>query len=312
MSSDPFKLLGVEKGAPWEEIRKAYLRKVRELHPDRGGDLEAYLRLQDSYEILRSRYETYKRAQIVKERPGKGDYFLSFIELTVREVAQGAEKWIKVPDEPEVCGDCRGSGFDPGGRTKVCEFCSGQGLISERESPLYKHPCPRCKGEGRILLDICPRCRGRGEVRGEKEVLIFIPAGVRDGDLLFVPRSPDGPALDVFLEVLIKKEEGFFFEGEDLVARVKVPFWKAVLGGRVTVNTLEGEEEIEVPRGISSGARLILNHRGPFRPDGRRGNLVLEFELWFPGEYPEEALQYFKKFCEIMEEEYGGTSGLKQ
>jgi len=312
MRSDPFKVLGVEKGASWEEIRRAYLRKVRKLHPDRGGDPEAYLRLQASYEALRSLYESRKRAQIVRERPGKGDYFLSFIELTVREAAQGAEKWIKVPDELAVCGECQGSGFDPRGRRRICEWCSGEGLISEKESPLYKHPCPRCKGEGEILLDICPRCRGRGEVRGEKEILILIPAGVRDGDLLFVPRSPDGPALDVFLEVLIKKDEDFFFEDDNLVARVKVPFWKAVLGGRVKVKTLEGEEEIEVPRGLPSGARLILNHRGPFRPDGRRGNLVLEFELWFPREYPAEALRYFQRFYEIMEEEYGGTSGIKQ
>ena len=75
---------------------------------------------------------------------------------------------------------------------------------------------------------------------------------------------------------------------------------------------LEGEEEIEIPRGLPSGARLVLNHRGPFRSDGRRGNLILQFEVWFPGEYPPRAQSLLEEFYEIMEGEYGGATRSKQ
>ncbi len=312
MSKDPFELLGVDREASWEEVRRAYLRKVRELHPDRGGNVEAYLELQQVYESLRSAYEARRRVQVIRERPRGGDYFLAFIELTVKEVALGTEKWIRVPGETRVCKECKGTGLDIRGRRQVCDWCGGRGLMAERESPLYQHPCPRCRGGGILFLDPCPRCRGKGEVRGEKEIRISIPAGVKEGDLLFVPRSPDGPAMDVFLEVQIRKDETFFLEGENLVSRVKVPFWKAALGGRVRVQTLEGEEEIELPPGLPAGSRLMWNHRGPFRSDGRRGHLILEFEVWFPREYPPEARRVLEKFYEIMEGEYGGTACIKQ
>ncbi|MBX6423589.1 DnaJ C-terminal domain-containing protein [Thermosulfurimonas sp. F29] len=307
MKPDPFEVLGVSPRAGWEEIRRAYLRRVKDCHPDRGGDPERYLALQEAYERLREAYQARRRVQVVRERPGRGDYFLSFIELSIREVALGAERWVKVPDELVPCEYCGGGGLDPRGKKKVCEWCRGEGLLAE-SGGVYRHICPRCRGEGEIWLTPCPRCRGKGQIRGEKEVLVTIPPGVREGDFLFLPRSPDGPALDVFLEVFVQKDDRWFLEGEDLVCRVPVPFWKAALGGRVRVELLEGAEEIEIPRGLPSGARLVLNQRGPFHPDGRRGNLVLQFEIWFPDEYPPQALSLLHEFYKIMEGCHGGAT----
>ncbi len=311
MEGDPFEVLGVSPRASWEEVRRAYLRKVKDLHPDRGGDPERYIALQEAYERLKEAYQARRLVQVVRERPGRGDYFLSFVELTVREVALGAERWVKVPDEFILCGYCGGGGLDPQGQKRLCDWCKGEGLIAEKGG-IYRHVCPRCRGEGEIWLDPCPRCRGKGQLRREKEIMITIPAGIREGDFLFIPRSPDGPAIDVFLEVFVQKDERLFLEGEDLVCRVRVPFWKAALGGRVKVETLEGFEEIEVPRGLPPGARLVLNQRGPFRPDGQRGNLVLQFEIWFPNEYSTRALRLLQEFYEIMEEEYGGVARTEQ
>jgi len=301
-----FRILGLTPCAGWEEIRRAYRRRVKELHPDRGGDAESYLRLQEAYEELRRRYAQGQRVQVLRERPGHGDYFHSFVELTVREAALGTEKVVRVPEEPVPCSYCGGGGRDPCGPKVRCEVCGGRGLVLE-EGP-YRSLCPRCRGEGEIRLSPCPQCRGRGEIRGEKEILLHIPPGVREGDLLFVPRSPGGPGIDVYLEVLLRREDGLYFEGEDLVLRVRVPFWKAALGGRLQVETLEGPEEIELPRGLPSGARLILNQRGPFKLDGRRGNLILQFEVWFPEDYPQRALKLLEEFYSLMEEAYGGTT----
>ncbi|QJA05509.1 J domain-containing protein [Thermosulfurimonas marina] len=304
------RILGLSPGAGWEEIRRAYLRRVKEWHPDRGGDPERYLRLQEAYQELRQRYGEGERVQILRERPGRGDYFLSFIELTIREAALGTEKRVRVPEEPVPCSHCGGGGRDPWGKKVRCEVCKGRGLVLE-EGP-YRSLCPRCRGEGEIWLSPCPQCRGKGEIRGEKEVLVHIPPGVREGDLLFVPRRPGGPGLDVYLEVLLRREEDLYFEGEDLVLRVRVPFWKAALGGKVQVETLEGPEEIELPRGLPSGARLVLSHRGPFGSDGRRGNLILQFEVWFPEAYPPKAQELLQEFYHLMEEAYGGAAGTQQ
>ncbi|WP_297055534.1 DnaJ C-terminal domain-containing protein [Thermosulfurimonas sp.] len=308
---DPFQILGVSPRASWEEIRRAYLRKVKSLHPDRGGDREAYLALQEAYETLRRACERRRRVQVLRERPQGGEYLLSFVELTVREVALGTERWIRVPDTPGPCEYCEGLGLDPYGRFRVCEWCQGSGLLPE-EGGRYHQLCPRCQGQGRIFLELCPRCRGKGEIRREKEFLIVIPPGVREGDLLFLPRSPEGPITDVFLEVFIKRDDRFYFEGQDLVCQVQVPFWKAALGGYIRVETLEGEEEIEIPRGLPGGSRLVIRQRGPFRPDGGRGDLILQFEIWFPEDYPPEALKLLERLNHIMEESYGRITSSRQ
>ncbi len=301
-SFDPYEVLGIKPEAGLAEIRRAFREKARLLHPDAGGEVERFLELKRSYELLCAKHSP-NRLRLVRERPTGGNYFLTFLDVTVRELALGAMVTVVVPDQPVRCPRCGGRGLDPEGRKEVCPICAGGGrVVFDRARRRYEISCPRCGGEGFLLVDPCPTCRQRGELPREKEISLRLPLGARPGDLLYLPAHREGPAIDVYFELQVHNHEDLFFEGDQLVSLVKVPFWRAALGGVISINTLEGPEPIEIPRGLEPGYTLVLRHRGAYLEDGSREDLLVRFEIVFPQELPEEAENLLKRLVQIMEE----------
>ncbi len=304
---DPYKILGVTPEADLDEIRRAFRTKARCYHPDIGGKTDLFLTLKYSYEELCRRHTTCNRLRIAKKIPKTGNYFLSFLDLSVQELALGAAVVVRVPDKPITCPRCKGKGVDPLGRSEVCPICEGRGSISNRK---YKDRCPRCLGEGRLLIDLCPTCKGRGELMSEKEMRLIIPQGARPEDILYLPASPDGPGVDVYFEIQLHSDNELYFEGDQLVSKTRLPFWKAILGGRVRVKTLEGQEALEIPPGFQPDTVIVLPNRGAYKTDGSRGELLVKFEISFPTCLSHEAKQLLKKLVQILEkEESDGTAG---
>ena len=304
---DPYKFLGISPEADLSEIKRAFREKVREAHPDLGGEKEYFLKLKQCYEELCRVHARKARLRPVQERPRSGEYLLSFLELSVKEAALGAEIVARVPDKPIKCPRCQGRGVDLAGRREICPVCKGEGMLVLRsgEDEVSYHTCLRCGGAGELFVDLCPSCRGRGELPSEKEMRLVVPAGVRNGDILHLPTGPGGPSIDVFFEVHVLSRGVFSFEEERVITTVRVPFWKAILGGKVVVETLEGPEEMELPKALQPGMQICLPNRGGFREDGTRGDLVVRFEVYFPSEMPLEARILLEKLAQILgEEEY--------
>ncbi len=297
---DPYKILGITPEADLTEIRRAFREKARRYHPDVGGEMDLFVTLKRCYEELCRRHTPCNRLQIVKKPPEGGDYLLSFLDLSVRELALGATISVMVPDKPISCPRCQGRGVDPAGKTEICPICQGKGLL---HSGGRDTPCPRCRGEGRLLVDLCPTCRGRGELLGEKEMRLVVPQGVRPGDILYLPSTPEGPCIDVYFEIQLHSEGDLTFEGNQVVSRVQIPFWKAALGGRVKVQTLEGQEMIEIPPGLQHGTVMIIPNRGAYRTDGSREDLLIKFEIVFPRNLSPEAKNLLRKLAELLEKE---------
>ncbi len=304
---DPYKILGLSPEADLDEIRRAFRAKARRYHPDVGGKVDLFLTLKQSYDELCRRYTTCNRLRIVKKIPKTGNYFLSFLELSVQELALGATVVARVPDKPITCPRCKGKGVDPLGRSEVCPICEGQGIISNGK---YKDRCPRCMGEGRLLLDLCPSCRGKGELITEKEMRLIIPQGARPDDILYLPASSDGPGVDVYFEIQLHSHSELYFDGDQLVSKARLPFWKAILGGKVKIRTLEGQEILDIPPGFQPDTVMVLPNRGAYKTDGSRGELLVRFEIYFPTNLNQEAKELLEKLAQILEkEENYGTSG---
>ncbi len=302
-SFDPYQVLGIKPEAGLAEIRRAFREKARLLHPDAGGEVERFLELKRSYELLCAKHSP-ARLHLVRERPSGGNYFLTFLDVTVRELALGAAVTVVVPDQPVRCPRCGGRGLDPEGRKEICPACGGAGRVTfGRARKRYEIACPRCGGEGFLLVEPCPTCRRRGELPREKEMTLKLPLGARPGDLLYLPAHKDGPVIDVYFELQVHNEEDLFFEGEQLVSVVRLPFWRAALGGKIQVNTLEGPETLEIPRGIEPGYHLVLAQRGAYLEDGSREDLLVRFEIVFPKELPAEAEILLQRLAQIMEKE---------
>jgi molecular chaperone DnaJ len=217
---DFYETLGVAKGAEQDEIKKAYRRLARELHPDRNpGDKEAeekFKQVQEAYSVL-SDPEKRKQYDAGPSMFGGGGFrfdpsnfreggFGSFgdilsdlfgrggpqqrqrghdleaeVRLSFDQAVAGTQVSISVPKE-ETCRTCGGSGAKPGTSPRTCPRCHGRGIESEGQGMFsISQPCSQCGGRGTVIDEPCETCGGAGTTRQMKRYRVKVPAGVKDG-----------------------------------------------------------------------------------------------------------------------------------
>jgi molecular chaperone DnaJ len=219
---DLYEVLGVERGASQEEIKKAFRRLAMEYHPDRnkGDGAEArFKEISEAYEVLSDADKrlAYDRFGVVGDRGsdifsgfgGLGDIFDSFFGGTFNQQKRGpqrgadlryamtieftdavfgCEKEIEIT-RTENCQQCRGIGSAPGSDPVRCDACQGSGQVRRVQQSVFGQfvniaTCERCRGEGRVVTDPCRGCRGSGRERRRRTLVVKIPAGVDDGSQL--------------------------------------------------------------------------------------------------------------------------------
>lgn len=222
MANDYYALLGVEPDASQEEIKRAFRRLARELHPDAtGGDADSerrYKEISEAYSVLS---DPRKRREYDASRMGVGagspfsstieDLFDSFfggagvrqrggtrarrgesievaVELDLPEAVFGAERTLRF-ERHEPCSACEGSGCAPGSHPERCGQCGGSGQVQQTRrtvlgSLVTAYPCVACAQSGWVVPNPCDECGGVGRGVEDIEIPIEIPAGVEDGDRL--------------------------------------------------------------------------------------------------------------------------------
>ncbi len=140
-------------------------------------------------------------------------------------------------------------------------------------------PCQRCGGLGEVIATPCPTCRGEGRVTADKTYQVDVPAGVDTGSTLrLTGRGAAGPrggrSGDLYVHLRVAPHDRYERDGDDLVTEVPVSIAQAALGTRVTLTTLDGDEELIVQAGTQPGREFVLRGRGVHRLQGRgRGDL---------------------------------------
>tara|TARA_R110000868_G_scaffold411776_1_gene710016 strand:- start:57896 stop:58969 length:1074 start_codon:yes stop_codon:yes gene_type:complete len=300
--------LGLERTATPEEIKKAYRRLARELHPDVNPSADAAERFKlvtHAYDVLsdpdqRERYDLGPQAGFGGGNFGFGDIFDSFfgasqarsgprsrrergqdallrIDVSLDEVIFGTAREIDV-DTAILCATCEGSCCAPGTSPITCDICRGTGQIQRTMRSLLGNvmtssPCGTCRGYGTIIPNPCPTCAGQGRVRAKRTVTIDVPAGVDTGMRLHLAGEGEagpagGPNGDLYLEVKVKHDDTFSRNGDDLLATLEVQMTDAVLGTTVTLAALDGDVEIEVKPGTQSADVITVKERGVTRLRG--------------------------------------------
>lgn len=171
-----------------------------------------------------------------------------------------------------TCTRCEGAGGEPGTEPETCPECGGSGEKRRVAQTILGQmvnivACPRCRGEGSVITSLCGICNGDGRTREERTVAVSIPAGIDHGQRIALegegeagPRG--GPNGDLYVAVSVREHPELVRRGTELYHELPVTFAQAALGASVTVPTVEGAEEVEIPPGSQSGHEIRLRGKG--------------------------------------------------
>ena len=212
-----------------------------------------------------------------------------------------------------TCEVCEGDGAAAGAQILTCSECGGTGTLRQVvRSPLGQlmrtSPCRKCAGRGKIPERPCPDCRGRGRRPMRRSLGVDIPAGIDDGQAVRITGHGHAgelgaPAGDLYLRVHVRPDERFVRDGLDLIGQLDLRLSEAALGTTRTVDTLDGEEQVEVEAGLQPGTVIVLKGHGmPRLRGGARGDLRLIANVLVPRALDEEQRIVVERFRELEAE----------
>ncbi|MGH3993276.1 MAG: J domain-containing protein, partial [Pseudonocardiaceae bacterium] len=200
------------------------------------------------------------------------------VEISLEEAARGHRVEITY-DSVETCERCHGNRAEPGTPIKTCDRCGGAGELRSVSQTAFgqlvrSHTCDACGGEGKLASTPCTACGGDGRRMSPVTLAVDIPAGIADEQRVRLTGrghagERGGPPGNLYVLVRVGADDRFLRDGSDLISVIDVPAPAAALGTVVTVPTLEGDEDIEVPAGTQPGTVVELRGRGMPVP-GRR------------------------------------------
>ena len=223
-------------------------------------------------------------------------------EITLEEAYQGVKKEIHFP-RLDHCKKCDGTGAKDGKALKTCPQCKGQGQVV-MSSGFFRmaQTCPQCRGSGKMITEKCPDCSGQGLVRVNRTVEVKIPPGVDNDSQLRIRGEGEAGAAgsgDLYLFIRVKEHERFSRRNNDLNTDLNVPFYKAALGGEVTVDSLKEKVVMKIPTGTQSGK--VFRLRGHGMPDVHHqdvGDLYVRVMLGVPEHLTTRQRELIEEFAQ--------------
>jgi molecular chaperone DnaJ len=216
------------------------------------------------------------------------------VTLTFMEACKGATRQVSI-NPSVVHSTCGGTGIKPGQKRTTCATCRGTGTVSYvvQGGFTVAASCTVCRGEGSIVPPgaTCTGCGGVGRIRQQKTVTVNIPPGLEDGTSVRLTGEGDAPPDptskarhgDLFVRVQVIPSKVFRRQGSHLFQEKTIPFYTAILGGKVRVQTLEEDVDIKVPQGTQQGDEVTLRGKGiPKLSWANRGDLSVRFNLSVP------------------------------
>jgi DnaJ-class molecular chaperone len=295
---DYYKILGVDRKASEKEIKSAYRKLARKYHPDvNPGDKTAEARFKEINEAQAVLTDPEKRKKYDTLGPDWEKRFRTgYSPGTTYTNRTGGATTADFSDFFETL--FGGADIEQPVEITLQEAFRGVERAFTVQSP---QTCPTCKGSGLVKDELCPTCGGMGSIPHSKRLDVKIPAGVREGSRVRVagegsPSVSGGPHGDLFLVIHVRPDPAFVREGDDLQTEVTVPMTRMVLGGEITVPTLDGTLTVRVPPSSQNGRRLRLGGQGmPALRGGKRGDLYVKLNASLPTALNETQRELFQQ-----------------
>lgn len=330
-----YEILGVDKNATKDEIKRAFRKMARKYHPDVNPDEpksgEKFKEINEAYQVLsddekRKIYDQYGTVEGFGAgagpqyggAPGGGKVYTSPDGTTYYYSSTG------VPGEGFDFSDIfsgmggsrskksqRGGGFDFfNDLGDIFDVFSRSGGSTRARSPEYSN-IPREGDDLRYDMEIDfmdayqggkRRIQFRDPSTGETQTLtIKIPRGLQDNQKLRLkgkgmPGEFGGPAGDLYIAIHIRDHPNFERRGDDLYIKKEIPFTTAALGGKITISGIERELTVAVPSGTGDSTTLRLQNQGFYKINSNeKGNLLIKLNIRVPGKLNEEQKELLKK-----------------
>ena len=279
---DYYAILGVDKSAKPDDIKKAYRKLARKFHPDVSKEADAeekFKAMAEAYETLKDPEKRAAYDQLGSHAPGQEfrpspDWEQHF--------ARGQTSFDDIDLADLFAGFGGGDGFrrrsDPKAPVAGRDYEAAVRLTLEQAFHGTE-----------VELDLSvPEYDENGVVhRVPRPVTVRIPRGVTDGQRLRVPRkggkgARGGRTGDLYLDIAVSPHKLFRADGRDLFVDLPLAPWEAVLGASIELPTPAGPVKLKVPAGTRAGQQLRLAGRGLARPDGTAGNLYAIVQIAVP------------------------------
>ena len=296
--TDYYSILGIDKKSSQDEIKKAYRKLARKLHPDLNPkDLEAKRKFQELNEANEVLSDPVKKKKYDEYRENPYSFQNNDSENQNRN--QRAQSSTN-------SGYNSGNPFEGDDYSSFFESLFGGGFRSQTGKSKYKGEDYNARLQ-LTLLDAYTTHQQTLEVNGKK-IRITIPAGVENGQTINLkgyggPGPQSGPAGDLLITFQIEDNLEFRRQKNDLYKTVSINLYTAILGGEIMVSTLNGKSKIKVAPGTQNGATIRLKGKGfpVYKKEGDFGDLYLNYSIEIPVQLNDEQRDLFVQLSKLNE-----------